>query len=260
MRDVTERDVSHSLHILAAWCGSSVGPGVPYGSLLVALFVAGASGSLVHCIPMCGPFVLGQVSDRLACVPAGALCQAHRLRAGLLLPYHCGRMVTYIGLGALAALSGGGLARLPWLHRLSGALLLIGALLFLCQFLKRPPGWPRRLAGKAVARLSVRLGRLAARIDRSRPQGGFLLGVLLGFLPCGLLYAALAVAAAAPSAWDGAIRMFGFGLGTVPSLVAVGIAGPAFGRSAQRGLIAIGRPVLLLNAALLVVLAAERLQ
>jgi sulfite exporter TauE/SafE len=248
-----EPPVDHSLHVLAALCAA---PGLPHpvdAGLLLGLAAAGASGSLVHCVPMCGPFVLGQVSDRLACLPVHLLCQARRLRSGALLPYHLGRLTTYAALGAIAALAGGGVARLPWLGRFAGVFLLLGAILFLGQLVRALRLRPAMPAGWTAA-----FGRLAAQIDCTRPAGGFLCGLLLGLLPCGLLYAALAVAAAA-TPWGGAARMLAFGLGTVPALVTVGVAGPAFGLAAQRGLIAIGRPVMAANAVVLAALAIDRL-
>jgi sulfite exporter TauE/SafE len=92
-----------------------------------------------------------------------------------------------------------------------------------------------------------------------RPQDGLLLGRVLGFLPCGFLYGALAVAAASGSALRGALAMLAFGLGTVPSLVVVGVAGQAFGRAWQRSVAAVGPIVLVLNAVVLAALALVRL-
>ena len=94
---------------------------------------------------------------------------------------------------------------------------------------------------------------------RSTPSGGYPLGVVLGFLPCGFLYAALTTTAASGSPLLGALGMLAFGLGTVPALVAVGVAGHAAGRRWQRG-VAVAAPVaMLLNAALLTALALRGL-
>ena len=90
---------------------------------------------------------------------------------------------------------------------------------------------------------------------RGAPSGGYPLGIVLGFLPCGFLYAALATTAASGNPLLGALGMLAFGLGTVPALVAVGIAGQAAGRRWQRGVAAAAPAVMLLNAALLTVLA-----
>jgi sulfite exporter TauE/SafE len=246
------------LDILAAFCGQAAS--WAGGGLMLGLLLAGMAGSAMHCVPMCGPFVLGQVADRMARVPAVRLCELQRIRGALLLPYHLGRITTYAGLGALAAAMGSTLTRLPWLGRLSGVLLLVAALLFLGQALRRlvpalhallpdvtaaPPGFVRLIAA------------LTGRVDRSTPAGGLLLGLALGFLPCGFLYAALTAAAASGGPAAGALAMVAFGLGTVPSLVAVGIAGQVAGRRWQRATASIAPAVMLLNAALLTVLAVR---
>ena len=107
------------------------------GGLLLGLFAAGAAGSVVHCGPMCGVFVLGQVSERMARLPSGRLCERQRISSGLLLPYHLGRLTTYAGLGALAAGSAAVFGHFRWFGDLSAVLLTIAALLFLTQALGR---------------------------------------------------------------------------------------------------------------------------
>jgi sulfite exporter TauE/SafE len=100
------------------------------------------------------------------------------------------------------------------------------------------------------------LARLARRVDRRRLSGGLALGLLLGFLPCGLLYTALVAAAASGGPLAGGAAMLAFGLGTVPALVATGLAGHALRRAAgirTRGLA--GAAVMGANAVILWVLA-----
>ena len=50
------------------------------------------------------------------------------------------------------------------------------------------------------------------------------LGILWGFLPCGLVFAMLVVAARTQTIWGGALTMLAFGLGTVPTLLGFGLA------------------------------------
>jgi sulfite exporter TauE/SafE len=248
--------MDHGLEFLTSLCTATpVGGGVILGLLL-----AGLAGSPMHCVPMCGPFVLGQVADRMAHVPAVRLCELQRIRGGVLLPYHVGRITTYAGLGAAAAAIGAALSRLPLLGRLSGLLLLIAALLFLTQALRRMvPGLRALLpdASAAPAGFVRLLARATGRLDRSSGRGGLLLGLALGFLPCGFLYAALTAASAGGGPVVGALAMAAFGLGTVPSLVAVGIAGQAAGRRWQRAIAWAAPAVMLLNAGLLAVLAVR---
>ena len=227
------------------------------GAVWAGLLVAGAAGSVLHCAPMCGPFVLGQVADRLAAIPAKRLSEAHRLRAGLLLPYHLGRLTTYAALGALAALAGDALARLPWLGRLSGLLLLAAALLFLAQGLRRAVPAIGLPAGRGRGAPTALRCLAACRLRR--PIGGYRLGLALGFLPCGFLYAALATAGASLSPLRGALAMLLFGLGTIPALMTVGILGHAAGQRWPQAVAKFAPAVLLLNAVLLTVLALRAL-
>lgn len=243
--------------MLAALC-TPVASLPPGSGIVSALLLAGLAGSAMHCVPMCGGFVLGQVADRVARLPAAHLCEWRRIGAGALLPYHLGRLTTYAALGILAGGSGGVLARLPWFGLLSAVLLLLAAALFLLHGLRRylpplaaleraPPRWGRTVA------------RLTARIDRTRATGGYALGLVLGLLPCGFLYAALAAAAATLSPLFGGLGMLAFGLGTAPALIATGIAGHAAGRRWHRGVARLSPAVMLVNAALLAALAARHL-
>lgn len=203
---------------------------------------------------MCGAFVLGQVSERLVRVPSERLCERARLSNGLLIPYHLGRLTTYSGLGATAAI----FSRLAWLGRFSAVLLAFAALLFLCHALGTSLPFARAL--DRVPRLwSKEIRLLIGRIGRGSFFGEYLFGVTLGFLPCGLLYAALFAAGATAQPALGAVAMLAFGLGTIPMLIVVGVVGHAAGRRWNRG-VAIATPALLAwNAVLLLILAWQRM-
>ncbi len=242
------------LPTISALCGDGATLLARAMPLPLMLFSFGLTRSVGHCAPMCGPFVLAQIGDRLATVPAAKLCEATRLRSALLLPYHLGRLTTYAALGAAAASLGGLLGYLPWFAHVSGALLLLAALLCLAQAAKRLLPWPAPPAFWLGA-----VAQRAAAIDRTRWRGGLQLGLLLGFLPCGLLYAALAAAGAGGRPWLGALAMLGFGLGTVPSLLAIGLAGHLGGRRWRAALAHFSAPVLLVNGALLAGIGWSRL-
>jgi hypothetical protein len=206
---------------------------------------------------MCGPFGLGQVADRMAQLPAARLCEMQRIGGALLVPYHLGRLTTYAGLGALAGFTGSTLSRQPWLGGLSSALLLLAALLFAGQAMRRLFPAMRALLPDVTAvpsSIARPIARIIAQVDRSTPVGGLLLGLALGFLPCGFLYAALAAASASGGPEAGALAMAAFGAGTIPSLVAVGIAGQAAGHRWQRATASAAPAIMLFNAALLAVL------
>jgi hypothetical protein len=233
----------HPADLLGALCAPLPGAALGVGPL-AGLFLAGLGGGALHCAPMCGPFVLGQMA---ACPGCGA--------GAALAPYQAGRLVTYAALGGAAGAFG---AAVPsgWLGGLAAGLLLAAAALFLAQALRAAAPRLSLLPGRAAPPAFARaLARRAAGLDRSRPAGGFAFGVLLGFLPCGLLYAALAVAAAGGDAASGALAMLAFGLGTAPALLGVGLLGAALARRLPPAMSAAAPVLLLANAALLAALA-----
>ena len=203
--------ISHLIPFGAALCGS---PAV----MASGLFLTALLGSLAHCMPMCGPFVLMQSAAR----HEGPLLQ--RLAGAALMPYHLGRLVTYTALGALAGgagewMTGGGAVLWPL-----GIVLGVAAVAFLSQAVNQMAS---SSSGPLTALLARPLAGLVVPLAARCPQG-FCLGLLLGLLPCGFLYAALAAAGATGSAAGGTMAMAAFAAGTIPGLILVGTTGRAF--------------------------------
>ncbi|MCS6916149.1 MAG: sulfite exporter TauE/SafE family protein [Chitinophagales bacterium] len=168
---------------------------------LTAAALIGLAGSL-HCAGMCGPLMLllGRMSRGVAMGWTMAL-------------YHAGRLLSYTLLGLLA----GGLpawvglaSHQQWLSIASGLLLVAVAL--------AGSRWRGR-KWIAVHRLVNRLSAWALRCSGWQRLIG--MGMVNGLLPCGLVYAALAVAAAGGNALTGAAVMLLFGIGTLPVLLAM---------------------------------------
>ena len=240
---------------LHALCGGSAALGV---GLPLAALLAGLVGGATHCMPMCGPFVLGQVADRLACMPALCMREGGRARAALLMPYHAGRLTTYALLGAGAGMIGTALGYDPVLRVVPSLLLFAAAALFALRALV-PGAVPVRATGR-VGRAVARLAGLARRLDGAGRQGReFATGLALGLLPCGLLYGTLGLAAAASGPGQGLLVMLVFGLGTVPALTLTGWIGQSVAIRWNPVLAVARRPVLLADAALLAIIAAARL-
>lgn len=170
-------------------------------------FLLGLLGS-AHCAGMCGPLAL-------ALPGAGNSPQA--LLVGRL-GYNAGRIVTYTIMGALFGLLGRGfeLAGIQrWVSLTLGAIILTS--LFVSKRLAL--GFP---ATKAVGWLKGVFGKLLHR----RTVGSLLLiGMLNGLLPCGLVYVACAAATSTGSLAGGTGYMVAFGLGTVPMMLGLSLAG-----------------------------------
>lgn len=166
-----------------------------------------------HCIGMCGALV-------------GALSLSGTGRAGpaFHLLYHAGRVATYTGLGYLVGWLGLAVAYTGG-FRGAGWYVLVGADLFVIAVGLGTAGAFRRLN---VMRLEfagpVRALAAAAGAVRRVPGGvaALPLGLLMGLIPCGFLYAVLLNAALTAEPFSGAAVMLGFGLGTAPSLLLFG--------------------------------------
>jgi len=235
-----------SLSLALAHCKAVA---IGHGPLLLSMFLAGLIGSASHCAAMCGPFVLAQTSETMAGLEVGS-GELRRLAGAALLPYHAGRAFTYILLGVLLSLPLQLMARLPELRYVPALALMLGAALFLVLGFRGLRGSLE--SGTFGAGIGAWLGRLARPLF-ARPWGwhGLGLGVLLGFLPCGLLYAAIGAAAATSDPLAAAMSMTVFTLGTFPMLWLVGY----LGSWAQRRWTKIARPIMpavaLLNAIVL---------
>jgi len=231
------------------------------GGLLASLFMAGLVGSATHCVTMCAPFVLSQVTTRLEQIPLKEMSEFKRLSGAALIPYHLGRMTTYIILGFFVGLLAQGTIQFSGMKWVSAVLLMLAALFFLGYAFKKLglvfPDLPllgsqKKRDGTAGAKLGQILKPFFAR-----PTGvnGYLLGVGLGFLPCGLLYGALAGAGATGDFVAGAFGMAAFALGTVPSLMAVGFAGHLAGQKWHKVVTDLAPMLLIINAGVLAYLA-----
>ncbi|MBK8173753.1 MAG: sulfite exporter TauE/SafE family protein [Rhodospirillales bacterium] len=240
------------------------------GGLLASLFLAGLIGSATHCVGMCGPFVLAQTVARLEGLPASQMREWHRLAGAALLPYHLGRATPYAFLGAMAAALASGTIAVSGLQWISPALLIGAAVFFLGYALReasvrwhRAPAREPAVVDRDSKRPPSRVSTVSRAISRvtaplfARPTGwrGYGLGVALGFLPCGLLYGALAAAAASGRPLAGALAMLAFTLGTIPALLAVGLAGHVSGNRFRATALRLAPALMLINAAALSYLA-----
>lgn len=220
-------------------------------NLPMSLFLAGLAGSLVHCVGMCGPFVLSQVIADTG--PAGSRYgEWQRLAGAALIPYHLGRLTTYIALGAFVGAATAVFTATTGFAWLSGMMLALAAILMILQALGLSLG--------STSPLSSLVSRLAGPfVSSSEPANRYALGLVLGFLPCGLLYGALAAAAGTANVLQGALAMTAFGLGTVPALVGAGWLGLILRRRLVGFRRWVAAPLLVANALAMLVVASHRL-
>jgi len=189
------------------------------------MLMLGLVGSL-HCAQMCGPIVLSYSVSLESLTGSKSVSIASLLRNHL--AYNSGRILTYSALGAVAGIAGQTIGLIGHLARFSHALVLITGALMILVGISMFGLVPSQLLGTKLFRIpSTLLQRTRRLLSAPAAINRFLLGLTLGFLPCGLIYAALLKAMATGSPLAGAATMFAFGLGTAGALFALGIVSSA---------------------------------
>ena len=176
---------------------------------LYTAFTIGLIGSF-HCIGMCGPIAVA--------LPLGTGGLGSRFTGTLL--YNIGRILTYGMLGALFGLLGKGfeMAGLQrWVSIAAGAF-MIGWVIFPWMFQKQYKSL--NLSGNIVSKVVFKLKKLFGKHSYTNL---FLIGLLNGLLPCGLVYVAIAGAINTNDPLMGILFMVLFGLGTIPIMASVSI-------------------------------------
>jgi sulfite exporter TauE/SafE len=212
------------------------------GLSLFPIFLIGLAGS-VHCVGMCGGIVgaLSVTSASLRPLPVAIVARATASFSAFdsavrVLAYNTGRIGSYALAGALAGGLAGGVRTLSGLTLLQSVgywlanLMLVALGLYLMDVWR---GLTRIEAlGGAIWRHVQPLTRRVLPPDTPVKMLGA--GFLWGWLPCGMVYSMLMTAMLTGSAPAGATVMMVFGLGTLPMLLALGLAGLRVRATLQR--------------------------
>ena len=167
-------------------------------SVIFAVLFASIAGSS-HCITMCGPLAILLKKNK-----------------GNIHLYNIGRLITYVLLGFTAGLLGDSFLNSHYKTlSLIASVLLSTVLIYLGISLFRNKGATIRLPG--IYSLFFN-GPLGWTLKLNRYLRSLLIGIINGFLPCGWLYIFLIAALSLKSSYQGAVLLFFFWLGTVPSL------------------------------------------
>lgn len=199
---------------------------------LIAAFMTGLLGSL-HCVGMCGGIV-GALSMGLSARTRGSLWRLFPYQ----LLYNSGRILSYVIAGGLLAwLSSETTSQFGQSGNYIGKWL---SGLFMVALGFYIAGWWQVLtilerAGNHVWRYVQPLGQRFLPV--TNPFQAFGLGLVWGWLPCGMVYAMLAFALSSQDAMQGALIMLAFGLGTLPMLVLMGSAASRLGNFVRRPLV-----------------------
>lgn len=164
------------------------------------IFGIGLASGFSHCLGMCGPLVGGytlRISPSLR----------HHLA------YNLGRVVTYTFLGAILGLAGSLGELSAEMAGFRGMVPILGGILIILMSASV-------LSTRSLP--SLPLEKWAGKLMRKRTLPMLAFGLLMGFLPCGILVPMEVKAASARDMARGALTMLTFGLGTVPSLLLLG--------------------------------------
>jgi sulfite exporter TauE/SafE len=193
---------------------------VPAAEIVSAFSLALLGG--LHCAGMCGGFIGALQLNR----PTGV--SAARLAFG----YHAGRIASYTAAGAVLGALGGPLFTTDVLP-IQVLLLAFGSAMLLAigVTLLGSERWMKRIEPVGAA-LWRRIAPFAQRVYPPRSGGqAFLAGLAWGWIPCGMVYAALPLSLVAGGTLPGAMVMTAFGVGTLPNLILVDAAVVKLGRS-----------------------------
>ena len=208
--------------------------------VLAAAFAAGLLGS-AHCLGMCAG-----ISGLFA---AGASVAALKTQLPLAIAYNIGRILSYAFLGVVVALIGK--TAVGAIPSLAGPIRLVSGLLIAVVGLQ--VAFNLRLLAPVEKAGALIWNRLAPRATGLLPATSVPkalgLGLLWGWLPCGLVYSVLLIAATTAEATSGALVMIVFGIGTMPAMILTGLSAARVAAFASRNRVASGLLIVVLGVA-----------
>lgn len=175
--------------------------------MLYSALIFGLISSL-HCIGMCGPIAMMLPVDRSN--PTKKVIQ--------IMLYQIGRLSAYASLGLIFGILGKGFYMAGIQQHIS---IIVGILMILIVLIPERLFMKYNFSKPVYKLLSNVKTSLGNQFKRKSPDALFTIGLLNGFLPCGLVYAALFGAIAMQNVTLGVTYMLLYGLGTIPMMSAV---------------------------------------
>jgi len=175
--------------------------------MLFSAFILGLISSL-HCVGMCGPIAMMLPVDH----------QNEAKKVTQIITYHLGRLTAYAAIGLIFGLLGRGFFLAGMQQRMS---IFIGIAMILIALIPEKI-FARYNFSKPVYKIISNIkSSLGSQFKKKSYKSLFTIGLLNGFLPCGMVYVALFGAIAMQSAGFGVLYMFLYGLGTIPLMTIV---------------------------------------
>ena len=182
-------------------------------SNLALAFITGLISSFGHCLGMCGGIVAIYSARQAAQATAAGIKPSLGSRIVSFLPIHLGRITTYTIFGALIGLAGSLLNQASGLMGWQGLFsVLVGIAMLLVSLSLMGILPPVEMALASMMGNNSPMTRMRGLFGKRSFFSTLTLGILWGFLPCGLVFAMLVVAARTQTIYSGALTMLAFGL------------------------------------------------
>ncbi len=210
--------------------------------ILAAAFAAGLLGS-AHCLGMCAG-----ISGLFA---AGATVASIKTQLPLAIAYNLGRVMSYAFLGVTVAMIGS--TAVSAIPDLAGPVRIASGALIVVVGLQVAFGWRllarvEKIGAMIWNRLVPHAKRLIPASSVTRAAG---LGLIWGWLPCGLVYSVLLLAATTAEPASGGLVMIAFGSGTMPAMILSGLSASKLSAFMSRNRLGAGLLIVLLGIATL---------
>jgi len=192
---------------------------------LMAALIAGLLGS-AHCVGMCGGLSgLFAVNSSVASL---------RSQLPMALTYNLGRILSYAVLGIIVGSFGSVIVKVS--PSIAGPIRFVSGAVIILIGLKVAFDWRflnivERMGSTLWSRIAPVAQRLVPVTSLPKALG---LGLVWGWLPCGLVYSVLLIAATSAKPLSGAMVMFTFGVGTLPAMVMTGLGAAQLSRVMRR--------------------------
>lgn len=215
-------------------------------TIYLSLFLGGLFGSVHHCAGMCGPFIIAQTTQNSHSSETILM----RASGNALLPYHIGRMMTYVILGVLASAIIYPVMHTLWAQLMITILLAGAGILFLLHGLS------------IYMHINHPFKDILSKISsgfafNTSPLHKFALGATLGFMPCGLVLAAILAVTSLSSPFYAMIGMIVFTLGTLPMLMSIGFISKLFMNKFKQLYTTFTKAIMIFNGLSLILLSMD---
>ncbi len=235
-------------------------------AIIFSLITLGFFGGFSHCVGMCSPFVLSQVSSRLESISISKFSNFEKLKNLALIPYHLGRISTYSLIGIICSLFSKNIKKSQEFQVISALLLITASFAFLSLLFEKKffnfslsklkNKLPFKSKTLEILGHKIHLKKILQFLFKN-PKGlkGYLLGLILGFIPCGLLYSAFLLAASISSPLMAGLGMLLFGISTFPALFLSASGGYFFLKNLKKEFKIFSKIVLIVNFITLFIMA-----